>query len=171
MLNFLHGTWLKHPLHPVLTHLPVSLWPTALAFDLLATAGIIPEVATATAFYAILFGTASALLAVPPGLADWSEVGKDKPAWKIGLWHMMLNVAIATVWIANLVLRWNIDPHMDTVGTVPLVLSIVGTLLLPISVYLGGRMVFDQGTYVGWHEIEKWRQIAIEGGAAVPEEK
>ncbi len=33
--NFLHGTWLGHPLHPVLTDAPIGAWTTALALDAL----------------------------------------------------------------------------------------------------------------------------------------
>ena len=32
--NFLHGTWLGHPLHPVITDVPLGAWTTAAAFDL-----------------------------------------------------------------------------------------------------------------------------------------
>ena len=31
--NVLHGTWLGHPLHPALTHVPLGAWTTALALD------------------------------------------------------------------------------------------------------------------------------------------
>jgi hypothetical protein len=31
--NFLHGSWLGHPLHPVLTNLPVRAWSTTAVFD------------------------------------------------------------------------------------------------------------------------------------------
>ena len=31
--NTLHGVWLGHPLHPVLTDLPIGAWTTALALD------------------------------------------------------------------------------------------------------------------------------------------
>src|SRR5450759_2930991 len=38
--NVLHGTLLWHPLHPLLTHVPVGAWTIALTFDLLdAVAG------------------------------------------------------------------------------------------------------------------------------------
>src|ERR1700759_5502765 len=35
--NFLHGTWLGHPLHPILTDMPVSAWTTALALNAMKT--------------------------------------------------------------------------------------------------------------------------------------
>ena len=31
--NFLHGTWLGHPLHPVLTDIPVGAWTAAQVLD------------------------------------------------------------------------------------------------------------------------------------------
>ena len=32
--NFLHGVWLGHPLHPVLTDIPVGAWTAAVILDL-----------------------------------------------------------------------------------------------------------------------------------------
>ncbi len=32
-MNFLHGTWLGHPLHPVLSDVPLGAWTAALALD------------------------------------------------------------------------------------------------------------------------------------------
>ena len=31
--NFLHGTWLGHPLHPALTDVPLGAWTAAYALD------------------------------------------------------------------------------------------------------------------------------------------
>jgi len=31
--NILHGTWVGHPLHPILTDLPLGAWSTALVLD------------------------------------------------------------------------------------------------------------------------------------------
>lgn len=33
--NFLHGVWLGHPLHPVLTAVPIGAWTAAVALDTL----------------------------------------------------------------------------------------------------------------------------------------
>ncbi|HSU31634.1 MAG TPA: hypothetical protein VLJ11_10385, partial [Bryobacteraceae bacterium] len=37
--NFLHGVWLGHPLHPVITDVPVGGWTVAAILDLLELAG------------------------------------------------------------------------------------------------------------------------------------
>src|SRR2546423_15164018 len=31
--NVMHGVWLRHPLHPVFTDIPIGAWTTALALD------------------------------------------------------------------------------------------------------------------------------------------
>jgi Predicted membrane protein (DUF2231) len=48
-------------------------------------------------FYAIAFGLIASLLAVPAGLVDWTGIKKEKPAWKIGLYHLALNVVVTAL--------------------------------------------------------------------------
>ncbi|MEO6683395.1 MAG: hypothetical protein ABIN48_11300, partial [Ginsengibacter sp.] len=31
--NFLHGTWLGHPLHPLMTDIPIGAWTAAAVLD------------------------------------------------------------------------------------------------------------------------------------------
>jgi hypothetical protein len=41
--NFLHGTWLGHPLHPMLTDVPVGGWTAAAALYPTKESGAIPH--------------------------------------------------------------------------------------------------------------------------------
>ncbi len=168
VVQFLHGNWFGHPLHPMLVNLPMGLWPAAFAFDLASHGGgnAAPAL-SALAFWAILLGLAAALLAIPTGLADWSDVGRAKPAWKVGLVHLALNAVGFLVWTTNLTLRWRNGDASPT-EPLPLTLSAIGTLLLLVAAYLGGRMVYDHGTYVGWMSLRKWRRVAEAGGANLP---
>ena len=45
--NFLNGTWLGHPLHVILTDVPIGAWTTALVFDALELVSGRDEFATA----------------------------------------------------------------------------------------------------------------------------
>jgi uncharacterized membrane protein len=111
------------------------------------------------------------LLAVPAGLADWSDIKRDKPAWKIGLYHLILNLVVVALWAVNFGLRWW-GPTLAAaaVPAIPLTLSVVGTLLLFISGYLGGKMTYDYGINVARTSKQKWRRIAEAGGAKLPSE-
>jgi uncharacterized membrane protein len=171
MKEFLQGSWLKHPLHPILAHLPMALWPAALVFDLLANLDVGGNAMIRTSFAAILAGLVAALLAAPTGLADWLGIKRDRPAWRIGLYHLALNVVAILLWALNLGLRVDDVDDATSVGSGLVALSVAGTLLLAISGYLGGRMVYDYGISIARHSKEKWQAIAEAGGTRVPSEE
>jgi len=175
--DFLQGKWLGHPLHPIFVHLPTALWPTALLFDILAHLGVGGKAILYTSFYAILVGLLAALLAILTGLADWFDIRRNNPAWKIGWYHLLLNVLIVLLWIINLGLRMDLETGLNfvpaeviSIPAAPLALSVLGTLLLFVSGYLGGMMVYDYGIGVARLSKKEWRQIAESGGARVPPE-
>src|SRR3982074_2886934 len=137
LLDFLKGKWLGHPLHPILVHVPMAMCPGALNFVLLWQWNIGGNAMVRLSFYAIIFGLAATLLAVPTGLLDWSGIKKEKPAWKIGLYHMLLNLLVTLLFTVNLGLRWQTFREATTVAPIPLLLSFIGTILLIGSAYLG----------------------------------
>jgi nitrite reductase/ring-hydroxylating ferredoxin subunit/uncharacterized membrane protein len=102
--NALHGVWLGHPLHPVLTDVPLGAWTTALALDA-------REVATGdqgygrAADFAIGVGLAAALGAAVTGLTDWSET--DGQARRLGLLHGLMNVTATALVATSYALRRN----------------------------------------------------------------
>jgi uncharacterized membrane protein len=169
LLDFLKGKWLGHPLHPILVHVPMAMWPGALVFDLISQwKG--SNAMVRLAFYAIVFGLAASLLAVPAGLVDWSGIKKEKPAWKIGLYHMTLNLVVALLFAVNLGLRLRTFREATAVAGAPLALSLIGTVLLVGSAYLGGLLVYDYGISVARLSKKKWHKIAEAGGANLPPE-
>ena len=100
--NALHGVWLGHPLHPVLTDVPIGAWTTALALDA-------REVATGdeaygrAADFAIGIGLVAAVGAAVTGLNDWSETeGRSR---RLGLLHGLLNVTATALVATSYALR------------------------------------------------------------------
>ena len=170
LLAFLKGKWLGHPLHPIVVHVPMAMWPGALIFDLLSQWEIGGNAMVRLSFYAIIFGLAASLLAIPTGLVDWTGIKKEKPAWKIGLYHMGLNLSVALLFAINLGLRVQTFRHDTKVAGAPLLLSAIGTALLIGAAYLGGMMVYQYGISVARMSKKKWRKIAEAGGANLPPE-
>ncbi len=166
--EILQGEWLGHPLHPAIVHLPTALWPAALLFDVLTQFGVGGNALVRASFYALGLGLAAALLAAPTGLADWWDIKREKPAWRLGLWHMGLNIVALVLAAVNLFLRLGDELRAEAVGTAPLLLSLLTTLILLVSGYLGGRMVFHYGTSVARQSKKKWRERAAAGGARLP---
>jgi uncharacterized membrane protein len=170
-IEILQGKWLGHPLHPALVHLPIGAWFSACVLDVIAMAGAQNSGLARLALYFVGAGLALALLAVPTGIADWSEIKKEKPAWKLGLYHMIANAIAALIWCGNFGLRLHtLDAAQPITGPI-LVTSLAGTLVLFVSGYLGKLMVFDHGISVARESKKKWRAIAERGGARLPPAK
>lgn len=167
----LQGRWLGHPLHPAIVHIPIALWVGSLLFDILSVLGVGGNGLVQASFWAIAIGLLSTLLVVPAGIADWSGIKKENPAWKLGLYHMILNLLVALLYAFIIGLRWTDRNTATAVDLLPLLLNIVAVILLAVSGYLGGRMVYDYGTSVARQSKHKWRAVAAAGGSNVPEEK
>jgi uncharacterized membrane protein len=163
---FLQGKWLKHPLHPAIVHIPVSMWISSVVFDFLGLTGTADSLVMAhLAFYAILLGLLVAFFAIPTGIADWSGIQQGRPAWTIGILHMGLN------WLASLAFAVSLGRRtgMDfTVDTLSLILSTVGVIVLLVSAYLGGRLSYEYGISVARHSKKQWESIAEMGKARIP---
>jgi hypothetical protein len=86
--DFLHGVWLGHPLHPVLTDVPLGAWTVALVLDALESLSGRDELGPG-ADAAVAVGLAGAVGAAATGLTDWHDT--DDPARRVGLVHGLLN--------------------------------------------------------------------------------
>lgn len=157
--------------HPLLVHLVIGLWPMALLFDLFSRAGAGGNVVVRLAFVCISGGLIASLPAIVTGALDWAEVKKERPAWKLGLYHMVLNLIVFALFAVNLGLRipdWRSAPSPSDWQVL---LSLAATGILLFSAWLGGRMVYQYGVGVARDSKDKWRSIAEAGGAKVPEQK
>ncbi len=171
LLEILQGKWLGHPLHPAIVHLPVGAWSMVAVLDIVGWSRPANSTLAYLGVYGVAVGLASALAAVPTGAADWAPIKKEKPAWKLGLYHLALNLLAAVVWAANLGLRWQALDTAQPITAAVLVTSVTGALLVLLSGYIGSLMVFDHGVSVARQSKKKWRRIAERAGSHLPEAK
>ncbi len=137
-----------HPIHPMLIPFPIALWFFSLIADLIYLWRGNPAWRDWIAFYALLAGIIGAVAAAVFGIIDWLSI-KDREVKKIANWHARLNVIALLIFAASFYLRTTSGSRM--VGgsyTIPLVLSVVGVVLITISGYLGGELVFKHGVAV-----------------------
>jgi uncharacterized membrane protein len=165
--DVLKGKPLGHPLHPALAHLPAGLFPAALVSDLLYHSTASPAFVELS-FAALLTGAVVALLAIPTGIADLSEIKPGKPARKLAIAHGIMNSFVLVLVIANLVIRRS-PANPPTAATTAL--SAVATLLLLPAAYLGHRMVFHHGVAIARFSKDEWRERAEKSGANLPEKE
>ena len=133
--NFLHGTWLGHPLHPALTDIPLGAWTAALALDAMESISGRKELG-AGADAAIAVGLVGAAGSAVTGLTDWSEI--NGRARKVGLLHGLLNVGATALYATSLVLR---RKDMRGAGRG---FAMLGYAVSSTAAYLGGHLVFSE---------------------------
>ena len=70
--SLLNGTWFGHPLHPVMTDVPVAAWILTAIFDII---WLITHTSWAAygGFVTMIVGLLGALGAIVTGLTDWSD--------------------------------------------------------------------------------------------------
>jgi nitrite reductase/ring-hydroxylating ferredoxin subunit/uncharacterized membrane protein len=133
--NFLHGTWLGHPLHPVMTDIPLGAWTATLLLDALSDRRGRSGFARA-ADASLALGLAGALGSAVTGLADWSET--DARPRRLGVAHAALNVGATLLFTASLLSRGRGSRGAGR-G-----LAITGYLATIAAAYLGGELVYHE---------------------------
>jgi nitrite reductase/ring-hydroxylating ferredoxin subunit/uncharacterized membrane protein len=137
--NFLHGTWLGHPLHPVLTDVPIGSWTVAAVLDGIELAGNDDYKSGADA--AIAIGITGALASAVTGLTDWT--GTTKKRRKVGLMHGLLNLTATGLYVTSLILRQRKDSRGAAIT-----FAMIGYGVTTAAAYLGGNLVYGEQTGV-----------------------
>ena len=133
--NFLHGTWIGHPLHVILTDIPIGAWTATITFDALEAMGKRREYRIA-ADASLALGLIGAVGAAATGITDWQDI--DPPARRIGLVHGLLNVASVVLFGSSLVAR---RKGARTTGRN---LAALGYAVSVAAAHLGGDLVYGQ---------------------------
>ena len=133
--NILHGTWLGHPLHVILTDVPLGCWTAAAVFDVLEAAGRTRLGRGADRI--IMVGLVGAAGTAVTGLADWSRIGGGETR-RIGLAHGLLNTAATACYMTSLCLRRN---RARPAGRL---FAFAGLLISAVAGYLGGHLVYKE---------------------------
>lgn len=134
-----------HPFHPVLVTIPIGAWVASFVFDLGSRAAPDASYLVRSSIWLIVIGIAGALAAASVGLLDFFTLPAGTPAFRTGLVHLTLNVAITLAYAGNAWWRTGTD---DQVAIGPIVLSGVSLVALSISGYLGGKLAFRYGVRV-----------------------
>lgn len=142
--SMLNGTWFGHPLHPVITDVPIGSWMLTAVFDII---WLISPANFAWAARAgevtVILGLLGALGAIVTGLTDWSDTyGSER---KVGLYHALFNAVATLLYVASLILRLQAVSG-DTI--VAAIIGFLGLIAVLIAGFLGGEMVFSKGTGV-----------------------
>jgi nitrite reductase/ring-hydroxylating ferredoxin subunit/uncharacterized membrane protein len=128
----LHGVWLGHPLHPLLTDLPIGCWTSAMLFDLVPGTG-----AARAARLLIGLGCLAALPTAASGAADWSRLSPAER--RVGLVHAASNTLALGLYSWS----WRTRRRGRRPGGV--LLAFAGATAATVGGHLGGHLVYRLG--------------------------
>jgi uncharacterized membrane protein len=138
-----------HPLHAILTDVPIGALVAGNTFDVMGLATRNPSwrfAARAAHTTALASGAAAALV----GLWDYQAVPREHPARRVGALHGYLNAALLGLILVSLLLRRESRapasgrPSLMAVACTTAALAVLG-----VSGWLGGNLVF----HLGWRVI------------------
>ena len=139
----LSGTWLGHPIHPVLTDLVVGAWTSAAILDLLGG-----KRTRKASDRLVGVGVLSAVPTAAAGLSDWADLWDTQR--RIAIVHATSNsTALALYslsWLARKRKKRGLGVALSTVG--------YGAAML--SAYLGGSLTYSKGVGVNQTAFEEW---------------
>ena len=135
-----------HPFHPILVTIPIGAWVASIIFDLMAAFGDEPEAFARGAYWLIVIGIVGALLAAVIGLLDLTVIPRGTKAFRTGLTHMTLNLAVVVLFVVNVVLR--ASQGIEDASGAGIALSVVALGLLGLSGWLGGKLAYHYGVRV-----------------------
>jgi nitrite reductase/ring-hydroxylating ferredoxin subunit/uncharacterized membrane protein len=148
--DFLNGVWLGHPLHPVITDVPIGAWTMTELLDLLSAARGGDQGLDRASDISLGAGVMAALAAAAAGIADWSDVGGAHR--RMGLIHGLINVAGLSMNVASLALRMGGNGKSRALARG---LSAAGYLTSAGAAYIGGELIYNLGMAINrnaWNE-------------------
>jgi len=125
--DLLHGTWLGHALHPLLTDLPIGFWTSANVLDLIGGRG-----SRKAATQLVGLGVASAVPTIVTGWAEWAVA--DRQAQRVGIVHAVSNAVATGLFAASWRARLQ-ERHSRGV-----VLGLAAATAATVGGYLGGHL-------------------------------
>jgi nitrite reductase/ring-hydroxylating ferredoxin subunit/uncharacterized membrane protein len=126
--DILSGTWLGHPLHPLLTDLPIGFWTSAFMLDLVGG-----RRSRRAATQLVAWGVVAAVPTAVTGAADWGDTtGAPR---RVGLVHAAANTAALGCYAASWWARVR-GRHGRGVA-----LALAGASAATVGGYLGGHLL------------------------------
>lgn len=133
--DILHGAWLGHPLHPVLTDIVVGAFSLGGLLDLASVLGG-GDSARKAADVLTTIGTLSAAPTAVTGLADFSTIPRGAAGH--GLVHGAANNTGLLLYLLSLAARKNGERGKG------IALSTAGLAVITAGAYLGGHLVYSK---------------------------
>lgn len=131
-----------HPIHPMLVPIAIGGFILSFVFDIVCLKTGDTSLWPTVAYYTMIGGIVGALCAAIFGFVDMLSLsGYTK---RVALTHMGINLLVVAMYIVN---AWMRHANPESLR-VPMGLSLIALILLVVSGWLGGKMVYEAGVGV-----------------------
>lgn len=152
--DLLSGTWLGHPVHPILTDIPIGAWTAAMAFDVVGG-----ERSRQAADSLVGLGILGAVPTAVTGLSELADT-VDRKERSLAAAHALGNVAALLLYSFSYVARKRGRRGAGVLW------SSAGWATVLGSGFLGGHLAFRKGVGVDRtrfdHRVDKWTATIAE---------
>jgi nitrite reductase/ring-hydroxylating ferredoxin subunit/uncharacterized membrane protein len=156
--DFFHGTWIGHPLHPVLTDVVIGAWGMGAVLDFFSVLNRSRKTEEA-ADRLIGLGAAAAVPTAIAGLTDYTTI--PRRAFSTGAMHGLMNVIGLGIYLLSLRER---KRRRRGAG---IFLSSLGLGMLTVSAWLGGELTYRYSVGINRSsrpsEPEDWTSVVSDG--------
>ena len=134
-----------HPIHPMLVPVAIGGFLLSFVFDIICwiSGAASPNVWNQVSYYTMIGGIVGALIAAVFGLVDLLSLPRG-PVRATAVTHMSINLVVVVLYVVNVLMRHRNPAELG----VPMFMSLVAVLLLVVSGWLGGKMVYEAGVGV-----------------------
>ncbi|OLZ65396.1 hypothetical protein AV521_32500 [Streptomyces sp. IMTB 2501] len=144
-----------HPFHPILVTVPIGAWVSSLVFDIASRIVHRPGFLAQGSAWLIAIGVLGALAAACVGFLDLFAIPTGTPAFRTGMVHMGLNLAVTAAYATGFAWRQGGGhPEGQGVGYGQLALSAVALAALGLSGHLGGKLAYRYGVRVAEESVQ-----------------
>ena len=147
--DFLNGSWLGHPLHPVLTDVVVGGYTMLIILDLVSL--IFGADFRDPSLIILGLTTLAGLATILSGLTDFKDTGFDDER-NVTTLHGYTNVISIVIYVIAFFVRLG---GGETAGQI---LAIIGYVVISVGAYIGGHVVFKYGYMVNHNAFSKGRR-------------
>lgn len=146
-LSYLVRGFPGHPLHPPMTDAAIGAYTAATVLVILGAAGVAEQELAKAWWITLIVALGFGALAASTGLVDWLGITWWTPLWRTATLHALVMVS-ATILFGLAAILGHAGYDEGEIGTVPLVLMLVGFAVLTLGGWLGGSVVFVHGMRV-----------------------
>ena len=123
-----------HPVHPMVVHFPIVIFPLLVGLDLLWMATKAPGAWEIGAWLGMV-GVGGGILAILTGTIDLAAI-KPGRAHRVAFWHFLSGLAVHTLYICTVWARWPVGSGPAN-ASIAIPIDVAGLFMVFVAGYFG----------------------------------